>query len=389
MEMGMNDEELELDKKIEAEMIRIGEEAMKERLEAECEDCGGKTEEMELCLLGLDVEALFPSMTSARTGEIVRRRMMKSKMKVEGFQWKVGLVYILMNKHLTTNLGKMWKILPYRRKVGGNAPGMASKAMVGKDGDVEDQWIFKTKEVSKEQLMEIVARCTEIAIRIIFENFMYNFGGKTRLQRKGGPIGARLTMACSRVVMQEWGEKYRRILVEARLVITLFKIYVDDVRQVSTVLKMGTRYNAEVKKLVVVEEAVEEDEKLKREGETTNARMARILLPAMNAINSDLSFTVEIGEDFKDQRLPTLDCKLWFNEDWSLNHTYFEKEMKSQMMIPEKSAMPETQRMNILSNDLVRRVSNVKLEQAEEGKVLRIVDQYTGQLKTSGRMLAL
>ena len=112
LEMGMNDEELELDKKIEAEMIRIGEEAMKERLEAECEDCGGETEEMELCLLGLDVEALFPSMTSARTGEIVRRRMMKSKMKVEGFQWKVGLVYILMNKHLTTNLGKMWKILP-------------------------------------------------------------------------------------------------------------------------------------------------------------------------------------------------------------------------------------------------------------------------------------
>ena len=86
--------------------------------------------------------------------------------------------------------------------------------------------------------------------------------------------------------------------MEARLVITLFKIYVDDVRQVSTVLKMGTRYNAEVKKLVVVEEAVEEDEKLKREGETTNARMARILRPAMNAINSDLSFTVEIGADF-------------------------------------------------------------------------------------------
>ena len=54
------------------------------------------------------------------------------------------------------------------------------------------------------------------------------------------------------------------------------------------------------------------------------------------------------------------------------------------MMIPEKSAMAKTQRMNILSNDLVRRVSNVKLEQAEEGEVLRIVDQYTGQLKTSG-----
>ena len=53
------------------------------------------------------------------------------------------------------------------------------------------------------------------------------------------------------------------------------------------------------------------------------------------------------------------------------------------MMIPEKSMIPETQKMNILSNDLVRRISNMKLEQAEEGEVMRIVDQYTGQPKTS------
>ena len=51
------------------------------------------------------------------------------------------------------------------------------------------------------------------------------------------------------------------------------------------------------------------------------------------------------------------------------------------MMIPEKSMIPETQKMNILSNDLVRRISNMKLEQAEEGAVIRIVDQYTGILK--------
>ena len=70
---------------------------------------------------------------------------------------------------------------------------------------------------------------------------MYNFGGKTRLQSEGGPIGARLTMACSRVVMQDWGEGYMRILREAGLQVTLFKIYVDDGRQVSTVLRMGSR----------------------------------------------------------------------------------------------------------------------------------------------------
>ena len=70
-------------------------------------------------------------MSSARTGEIVRRRMMKSRMIPEGFNWKMGLVYIRMNKHLTSSLGTMWKILPFRKKVGGVEPGMSSAAMSG------------------------------------------------------------------------------------------------------------------------------------------------------------------------------------------------------------------------------------------------------------------
>ena len=256
------------------------------------------------------MEALFPSMMAARTAEIVRKRIMGSKIKLDGFDWRVGLVYIQMNRKLTPNIGRFWRILPQRRKVVGVTPGMSSRGMSVKDCSIEDQWVFKTKE---DQLREVVGRCVEIAIKIVFENFMYNFGGKTRLQSEGGPIGARLTMACSRIVMQEWGEGYIRILKEAGLMITLFKIYVDDGRQVSTVLEMGARYSVEERRMVVTEEAVKEDERRKEEGESSSARMARTLIPAMNAINPDLRFTVEIEEDFLDKKVPTLDCKLWFN----------------------------------------------------------------------------
>ena len=82
---------------------------------------------------------------------------------------------------------------------------MASKGMIIKKGKVEDQWVFKTKEVTRTQLLEIVGRCLEIALRFIFGNFTYNFGGKIYLQKEGGPIGNRLTMACSRIIMQDWG----------------------------------------------------------------------------------------------------------------------------------------------------------------------------------------
>ena len=242
--------EEEIDRKLEELRESLSETEYRERLEENCEGCGLPVEELEMCMLGLDVEALFPSMTSARTGELVRKRMMRSTMKVEGFNYKMGLVYIQMNRDLTPGLGRMWKILPHRRKVGGTAPGMASKAMSGKGGDVEEQWVFKNKEINEEQKREIVGRCIEIAIRVVFENFMYDFGGKTRLQKKGGPIGARLTMACSRIVMLSWGEQYLEILREAKLQVSLMKIYVDDVRQVTTPLRMGSRFSVEEKRMV-------------------------------------------------------------------------------------------------------------------------------------------
>ena len=48
----------------------IAEKGEKDR---ECSRCGPPVEKIELCLLGLDVVALFPSMTSKKTGEILRK----------------------------------------------------------------------------------------------------------------------------------------------------------------------------------------------------------------------------------------------------------------------------------------------------------------------------
>ena len=60
--------------------------------------------------------------------------------------------------------------------------------------------------------------------------------------------------------------------------------------------------------------------------------MARILLPAMNSINEDLRFTTEVAEEFEDNKLPTLDFKLWMENDMEINHTFFEKSMKTQLV---------------------------------------------------------
>ena len=137
--------------------------------------------------------------------------------------------------------------------------------------------------------------------------------------------------------LKDWGEQYTSTLREAGLVFTLFKIYVDDVRQVSTVLAEGTRFCLKTGKMEFSKVAAEEDARERESGESEDARMARILLPAMNSINPDLRFTAEVCDDFEDNCLPTLDFKLWLEgEEQLINHTYFEKEMRSQLMIPEQ-----------------------------------------------------
>ena len=71
----------------------------------------------------------------------------------------------------------------------------------------------------------------EIGVRILWDNFCYSWNNKTYLQKSGGPIGARVTMAASRLVMYKLGMEYTQILIRSNLDHRLFGIYVDDVCQ--------------------------------------------------------------------------------------------------------------------------------------------------------------
>ena len=88
----------------------------------------------------MDVVALFPSMQSATTGTIVREHVLKSPLKIKGFD------YIVVNKNYTGNLKCLWNVLPWKRKAGGTAPGMKAKEFNSKKGNVETQWSFPRRQ---------------------------------------------------------------------------------------------------------------------------------------------------------------------------------------------------------------------------------------------------
>ena len=187
---------------------------------------------------------------------------------------------------------------------GGVEPGITSAEVNSVEGDIDKQWCFPRCTPNEQEEKEIIARCAEIATRTIFEQFCYKFGGKVYLQSDGGPIGTRITMCLARVVMHDWGDQYRTILTAASLRIALLSSYVDDVRQGSTVLRLGMRFDHKSMDFKWSMEAELEDKDLKGV-ETRNRRMTRICLPAMNSINPDLVFTAEVPEDFADKKLPS------------------------------------------------------------------------------------
>ena len=84
------------------------EEVLKNSYREDCNKCGPgmSTTLPKLIFVGMDAVALFPSLSGKRTSRIVRKRLLKSKIKLEGFNWKKGMVYIKNNKALTSGIPK-------------------------------------------------------------------------------------------------------------------------------------------------------------------------------------------------------------------------------------------------------------------------------------------
>ena len=334
-----------------------------------------------LSLVGSDVIALFPSITADNTGKIIREQIIRSEIKLEGLDTEKARAYIVINKDEITDIEDLENILPIRKSNHGTSPTMAS---ITSKWNPTDQWVFPPKIPTQEQERKIAAVVAEIALKALFNNFTYKFGGKNYHQQSGGPIGVRATMAASNLVMEDWAVKYKNILVASGIVVKLMAGYVDDGRQVTSVLRKGMRYTKETNKFEHNEEAEQEDVLMENKGETNNQRMARVCIDAMNSVNTDLQFTSESQEDFNHERLPTLDFELWLNEEMELCHSYYQKPTKTPYVLMERSGMAYHQKFQILSNELCRRLSNIQIGAVEHQEILQKIEQFIGELNNSG-----
>ena len=187
-----------------------------------------------------------------------------------------------MNKGLTTEIEEIEHLLPTRKNTSTKELKMSA---VTTSWTPENKFNFEDKKLSQEETRKVIARVVEVATRTLFENHMYRFGGQVYRQENGGSIGDRWTGSAAEIVMQDWSEQYQKILDNSGLVTLLLAGYVDDGRQATTVLPMGSRYDEKANKFISTPEGELEDKKKQAEGESCNKRMARVCQKAMNSIN--------------------------------------------------------------------------------------------------------
>ena len=334
-------------------------------------------------LIGSDVQALFPSLSASKTSKIIRKQVEKTKMEWSNLDEDWIRLYIHLNRHLCTEIEHIEHLLPNRRKGRrGREAGMGSiegKERKIRGNKVDSNWTWPEVRLDKTDIRNLVAVALEIAINYFFTNFVYSFGGESYVQGFGGPIGARLTMAISRLVMQAWYEEFKEILDMSNIEELLSGIYVDDGREILTKLKLGYRFEEDIKRF---EWSVESEEKDREENISREALTEREVRKLMNMINSDLKFTTESERDFENKRLPTLSFEMWSNFG-GISHSYYEKKMRSQVLTMKRSSQPENSKFSILVNELNRRFEVMSEDVLLEEKI-EVVDKYCQQLVNSG-----
>ena len=138
---------------------------------------------------------------------------------------------------------------------------------------------------------------------------VYSWNGETFLQRAGGAIDLRSTCAVARVVMNEWDARWMELCRKNNIKLQKRNRYMDDIRAFLMSLKLGWRWVGG--HLCWTSSWEKED---RESGISASRRTALVLVAMMNDIFHFLNFTVELGEDFVDGKLPSLDICIWVVE---------------------------------------------------------------------------
>ena len=362
-----------------------------------------------------DVEALYPNIETELTAEECGKEMEESMVEVKGVDYRAAVVYLAacLSREEVAKQGLL-RVIPIRRSRRGARPGVTTKELTtrkqikvkvrltsddagheegcGDDGQEEEgvsfqgpetkwSWSPEPMEFEKRRILGQVVRC---AVRNIMRDHHYQFAGKVYKQARGGGIGLRLTGSAASVRMDRRARTIKPIMEENMIKTHVFGKYVDDVNWVLESVGLGTRWDNEKGRLRWDQDWEEEDRRL---GTSEDKVTMQAMLGMANSVAPDLKFTVECADDHEGGRIPMLDLMVWREQgaDGSekLLHCYYEKPVTSQKVMIKGLAMPMATKMEVLAQEVIRRMRNTSLLVPLEVR-RKVLDQAMQKMCNSG-----
>ena len=116
--------------------------------------------------------------------------------------------------------------------------------------------ILPIKEIRK-----LFGKAVETMLKLCMSNHLYQFENKYRKQKKGGPIGLKLTGEIADCLMLNWDKKLIEKLTDLKMKPEVYTRFKDDIEIVIESLEKGSKLTEDGKIVVDVYKKIVDEEK--------------------------------------------------------------------------------------------------------------------------------
>ena len=342
------------------------------------ESLRSKQMEEGLSIVGADVRSLFPSLQNVEAARLTRLAVLKSKVQFNDIDYHKALRYIsIVGGNELIDRAGLWRVRPIWK---GGRPDLIT---VGGDASRDEtNWCDSRHDIMEHEKRMIIATAMEIGVNVAMSTHVYVFCGRLYLQWAGGPIGLRITACLAALIMKLWDIAWLTLLDREEIDLVDYFRYVDDARSFARPLIHGVRWDG--MNFVFKKDWEIED---KESGKTDQQRTTAEFVKAMSSLVEYLEFEGEESSMFPNDRLPTLDCELWFDENSkSVMWSFYEKPTVPNRVIQRDTALSESSSRSSLVQEVVRRLKNC-CENLPKNEIATILSKFGQKLINSGQSM--
>ena len=241
-----------------------------------------------------------------------------------------------------------------------------------------EDWIKPRRKPTQKEERKLFGKALEIMLIACMDNHVYQFNNEIRVQKKGGPIGLKLTGEIFDCIMIDWDKRLLCELEKLKVVPELYTRFKDDIEIATESLERGSQLSNN--------EIVVDDTKKEVDIEKSDTKVTmEVIQEVANSINPMIKLTVDTPCNYPDGKLPVLDVAVNVNEneDNRIDFEFFEKPTKNPMVILASSALSQSQKRTILTQECLRRLRNTKIELGPEVQTKHL-NLFMLKLKNSG-----